>query len=573
MSRMVVHRISTHLLLPLLVIATAVPLPAEAKPRDVFRKELSVDTRDGVVLPAVYFRPQRAKGELPVFVLPHGGGDRGECEWYIDKARHYALNGYVAVIYTARGHGRYPGLLPRPCPNDARSSADPNDMFDAFGPKTIADLYDVIHAVLEDDESHADRDRVGIHGTSQGGATTNLGAAWEGAEIQDVRPGSEMVEINPYGIDIDAIGPGHTFYGLYRSLAPKECVKESFGLGLLAGYYGSGAIVDPYLTSRWTAALASGEPALKDSIKPEMRLRSPETYARSLKHAPSFWVQAFDDLLFPADEAVEALEDGAIDRLWLSWGGHAAPASNVSEKELRARERTWELWFDHYLKGKPNEAERGPNVTFWFHDPDKPRLQHRMTATTWPPGDVEDVRMYLGADDRLVGAAPRDGGERVLANAGGMQSLAADPIVATMPFGSSLPPGARTPVETAVFTSQKFKRSMLLAGAPSLKLFWRSTATEFQTNALLWDVHPDGTRWLVTRGCALHETAPGEELSVKLDLFHSARLVAPGHRLELWVSPIDQPSFLASKEPSENWLYFSKDKPSRLELPLKPHRP
>lgn len=304
-----------------------------------------------------------------------------------------------------------------------------------------------------------------------------------------------------------------------------------------------------------------------------MKLRSPETYAQVLRDVPSFWVQAFDDLLFPADEAVKAFHDGALDRLWLSWGGHAAPASNISERELMAREAMWPLWFDRFLKGERNGIERGPKVTYWFHDPTKPKLQHRGTSETWPPPEARTRSFFFASQDRLLPKRPGAEGQKVLANTGGMQSLSADPIVASMPLGSSLPAGARTPLETAVFASAPMKDATLLAGGPSLDLFWSSTATEFQTNGLLWDVYPDGSRWLISRGCARHDATPGTKQRVTLDLFHSIRLLAPGHRLELWVSPIDQPTFLASKQPSENLLYFSKNDPSRLEVPLMPFRP
>lgn len=544
----------------------------EASPKGaIFFKRITVTTRDGVELPAAFYRARRVTGRLPVVVLPHGGGDRGECAWYIEKAKSYARDGYVAIIYTARGHGRFPGLIPRPCPLDGRPSAHPDDMFDVFGPKTLGDLYDVIDAVIRDRESHADAKTVGIHGYSQGGATTNLGAAWDGATITDVRPGASPVEIDPYGIDIDAIGPAHTFYGIHRALAPDGCTKQSFGLALLGGYYGSGAIVDPYFSGRWTAALAANEPASHDTIKDEMELRSPETYAGSLGRVPSFWAQAFDDLLFPADEAIEAFHDGALDRLWLSWGGHAAPASNVDGSELVTRERMWHLWFDRFLKGERNGIDRGPRITYWFHDPDTPDMQHRATSDTWPPRDTRATPFYLASGDRLASKPAEGGDEKILVNAGGMQSLSADPIVATMPLGSTLPPAARTPLETAVFATAPMKEERLLAGAPSVDLFWTSSATEFQTNALLWDVYPDGSRWLISRGCARHVSTPGERQRVSLDLFHSARLVAPGHRLELWVSPIDQPTFLASKYPSANVLHFSKRNRSRVLVPLMRH--
>ncbi|MBW3595070.1 MAG: CocE/NonD family hydrolase [Actinobacteria bacterium] len=551
-----------------LFLLASVPSTAARPSTGIFRKEMSVTTRDGVTLPAVFFRPRVVEGKLPVVALPHGGGDRGECTWYIDKAKAYARRGYVSIIYTARGHGRFPGLIPRPCPNDGRATAHPDDMFDAFGPKTLADLYDVINAVVRDPASHADRKTVGIHGYSQGGATTNLGGAWEDARIRDLKPGSTRVEINPYGIDIDAIGPAHTFYGLRRSLAPNGCTKESFGLALLGGYYGSGAIVDPYFSGRWTAALASGEPAAHREIRDEMKLRSPETYSDELEDLPSFWAQAFDDLLFPVDEAVKAFRDGAIDRLWLSWGGHAAPASNVSEREVAARERTWHLWFDRFLKGRRNGIDKRPRVTYWYHDPAKPKVQHRATSETWPPRAARTNSFFLGPADRLLARASKERGQRALVNAPGMHSLSADPIVAAMPLGSSLPPGARTPAETAVFSTPPLKERTLLAGAPSLDVFWTSTAPEFQTNALLWDVYPDGSRWLVSRGCARHEATPGQKQRVALDLFHSVRLLAPGHRLELWVSPVDHPTFLPSKHPSANVVHFSRSERSRLEIPL-----
>jgi len=552
------------------VLSVLLSMPTAATQEAVFSKRITVETRDGVKLPAVFFRPRSAEGQLPVVVLPHGGGDRGECTWYIDKAESYARDGYVAIIYTARGHGRFPGLIPRPCPADGRPSADPNDTFDVFGPKTLGDLYDVIHAVVRDPASHADPKTVGIHGYSQGGATTNLGAAWERATITDVKPGSTPTEINPYGIDIDAIGPAHTFYGIQRALAPNMCTKQSFGLALLGGYYGSGAVVDPYFSGRWTAALAAGEPEAHRMIRPEMRLRSPETYARALDDVPSLWAQAFDDLLFPVDEAIKAFNDGAVDRLWLSWGGHAAPASNVNDREAAMRERTWHRWFDRFLKGERNGVETEPKVTYWFHDPLRPKLQHRRTSSTWPPPDARVERLFLSGNDRLSPDRPKAGGQKVLANAGAMHSMSADPIISSMPLGSSLPPGARTPVETAVFSTARLRNHQLLVGAPKLDAFWSSSATEFQTNALLWDVYPDGSRWLISRGCARHEATPGDKQRVKLDLFHSARLLRRGHRLELWVSPTDHPTFLPSKQPSENVLYFSKDDPSAMEVRLMP---
>ena len=537
----------------------------------IFRKDIQVETRAGGTLDAAYFRPtSAAPGELlPVVVMPHGGGGRRDCPGDVATAERYASRGYVAVLYTARGHGLFPPGPLSDCEADAHFP--PDGIYDVFGPHTITDLYDVLAAVIEDEESHADRSRVGLKGYSQGGGTTNLGIAWNEARgITDTKPGSQPWQPNPYDIDIDAAAPGHTFYDLYRSLAPNECFKLSFGALLLGAYYSSnGAVIDPYWWSRWGAAFVSGSVAVRDAVRPDFELRSPKTYEREIDEVPSLWVQAFDDTLFPVDEAVDRFEEASgPDRLWLSWGGHAAPATNVSKDELAQREAEWEGWFDHYLKGSGNGAPGGPKVTYWVPDPDDLSKQTKMTAPAWPPPRAKPVRFALGSSGRLGESPPEAGGETYLLNDGTVQALSSDPIVSAVPMGASLPPSARTPANTAVFTSDAFGASTLLTGAPRLEVPWTSSGTEFQVNALLWDVYPDGTRRLLSRGCTLVPATPGEQKRVSLDLFHTAGFIAPEHKLELWVTPVDQPTFLASHVRSLNVLALPKEDPATLTLPL-----
>lgn len=547
-------------------------LPGQARAADVFRKDIVVSTRAGGTLEAAFFRADPAPaGTLPIVVLPHGGGGRKDCPGDVAIAERYAQRGYVTIVYTARGHGLFPPGPLSDCEPNFRF--DPtSSMYDVFGPFTISDLYDVINAVVEDPDSHADPKRVGLKGYSQGGGTTNLGIAWgDGRKVTDLKPGSQPIVPNPYGIEVTAAGPGHTFYDLYRSLAPNECFKLSFGTMILGVYYSSsGAVIDPWWWARWAGAFASSEPALRDTVRPDFELRSPKTYAQELDRVPSLWVQAFDDLLFPVDEAVDAFDDRkGSDRLWLSWGGHAAPASNVSKGEAAAREAEWQSWFDHYLKGENNGADRGPRVTFWVPRPGDPADQIRMTASKWPPPQAKERALYLSSEGRL-GSKPDEGGEDHLVNDGSVQSLSADPIIAALPMGGELPPDARTPANTAVFTGDEFAADAIVAGAPSLDVQWTSSGTQFEVAALLWDVYPDGSRRLVTRGCTLVPNTPGESRKVSLDLFHTARVIGKGHRLELWVSPIDQPTFLASHVPSVNVLSYSKAESSRLTIPVMP---
>jgi putative CocE/NonD family hydrolase len=383
--------------------------------------------------------------------------------------------------------------------------------------------------------------------------------------------------VNPYGIRIIAAAPGHTFYDLYRSLAPNECFKLSFGALVLGVYYtAAGAIVDPYFSGRWGAAFMSGSVEVRDQIRPELALRSPKSYAPALSTVPSLWVQAFDDNLFPVDEAVDWFhENTGKHRLWLSWGGHAAPSSNVSELERSARNTAWQLWLDHYLKGTANRVESGPPVTYWYMDPEDSTHQYRATAPDWPPPAAKQVSFYLSAGE-LGSKAPAQDSETLLFNNPAVVSdITADPIgnavAQAVPMGSTLPASIRTAVDTAVFAGPEFSKPMLLAGSPSVHLNWSSSASVFQTNALLWDVYPDGRRSLITRGCSLQANVPdlpGESQDVELDMFDSARLLAAGHHLELWVSTQAQPTFLASSQPSLNSVNYMVANPSVLRLPL-----
>jgi len=466
---------------------------------------------DGTQLVARYYRPV-ARGSYPVVLAPHGGGGTVDSE--APRAARYAAVGFVGVVWSARGHGSSGGL------------------YDLFGPKTVQDTEDVLQWVMSHRaETAADPRRAGAIGLSQGGGTVNLIGA------RDPR--------------IKVLAPGQSFAGLSESLHPNGCMKLSVDSAILgAAYTAQGARLDPTLTVPWSAYLTTGQGG--SIVEPQWTSRSPRTFA-SKTSQPTLWVQAFDDPLFPIDQALtmQKLRARSDVRLWLSWGGHFAASSTA--RELDQREAAWTGWLQHVLQNKPTAAARLPRVTWWYRAADGSTLVRR-SASSWPPAGVKPL------------AVPLTTGAVVAAGSG----TADDPVVA---FGErTAPPGeqvgqvvralpSHSAAETLVSTSAPLKANAIVAGAPRADLTWSSTAADSQLDVKLYDVAPDGSEALLSRGCtAVH----GASQHVTLALSHTAVEVKAGHRLEVWVQGSDAPTWLPAQQPAVDTV----GPQSRLVVPL-----
>lgn len=469
---------------------------------------------DGTQLVARYYRPT-AHGTYPVVLAPHGGGGTVDSE--APRAARYAALGFVGVVWSARGHGTSGGL------------------YDLFGPKTVQDTEDVLQWVISHRaQTDADPHRAGAIGLSQGGGTVNLIGA------RDPR--------------IKVLAPGQTFSGLSESLHPNGCMKLSVDSAILgAAYTAQGARLDPTLLAPWSAYLATGLGG--SSVEAQWTVRSPSSYVRQTTQ-PTLWVQAFDDPLFPIDQAVrmQALRARSDVRLWLSWGGHFAASSTAAE--LSAREGAWTGWLQHVLQGKQTAAARLPRVTWWYRAADGQTLVRR-SAPSWPPPGIRSVPVALATG--TVAAAGRGAADDPVVAFGERSTPVADPIgqvVGTLPSHSA--------AETLVSSSGPLPKRMLVAGAPRASLLWTSTAADSQLDVKLYDVAPDGSASLLSRGCtAVHGNA-GSARRVTLALSHTAVEIAAGHRFQVWVQGSDAPTWLPAQQPAVD----SIGPGSRLLVPL-----
>jgi ABC-2 type transport system ATP-binding protein len=486
---------------------------AEAAGPSVTAHDFTVTSSlDGTELVARYYRPA-AKGTYPVVLTPHGGGGNVDSE--APRAARYAAIGFVGVVWSARGHGTSGGL------------------FDVFGPKTVQDAQDVLQWVISNRaQTGAHPTKAGAVGISQGGGTVNLLAA------KDPR--------------IKVIGPGQTFSGLQESLQPNGCTKLTVDTAILgAAYTAMGARVDPTLLAPWTTYLATGFGG--DAVKKQWTERSPRSYTKQTTQ-PTLWVQAFDDPLFPVDQAarMQALRSGSDVRLWLSWGGHFAASSTAAE--VAARESAWTGLLQRVLQGKKTPTL--PRVTWWYRAADGKSLVRR-AAPSWPPPGVRSLAVPL-ATGTVLAAGSGTADDPVVefaARSAGVQDSVGQ-VLKSLPRHSA--------AETLVSSSAPLKKRTIVAGAPQASLMWTSTAADSQLVVKLYDVAPDGSAALLSSGCTAVKGAAGTARRVTLALSHTAVEVAAGHRLQVWVQGSDAPTWLPAQQPAADTVGAG----SRLLVPL-----
>jgi ABC-2 type transport system ATP-binding protein len=512
-------------------------------------------------------------GGFPFLEVFHGGGSNKDNGYDAGHARDFAEDGYVTLIYSARGHGNSGGQTT------------------VAGPAEMRDLFDVTAWALgiggrsqpAHPDFHIDRGRIALAGYSQGGLHTNLGQVW-----------SSDPQVNPYGISFRALEPGNTPDLVFPSLVPNSVVKLSFGVGLIETYLvGASAHIAP-VVDKWIATTTADEPQAYGSgnlcdfsthdtatstMQQDLAWRSVGCQPERVG-LPWHWAQAFDDGLFPPDMAISMWRrapNRTQHRLYLSMGGHAAPAADQSVEQDKLNAQM--SFLDAVMQGRSLPK---PNVVYWTRNTAvevpadsyryPPGAWYRQTADSWPPASVANATYRLGAD----GAATQSS-----ANAGTTylspltEDERNDPVAAAAlsgtPFGTS--PLSSVPPTSLPGFIQSFRTAPLssdkeLSGSPFANLSWTPAAIDSQLVLELFDEAPDGTLTLFGRGVqGLRTGVPGMERTVRVDANAFSIRLPAGHRVAAWVMG-GNPAFYKPYPDSVGGLLRMGDA-STLTLPLR----
>ena len=519
----------------------------------------------------------------PVIVINHGF--LGNWTNSGDVAAAFANNGYIVLRYSSRGFGKTPGQV------------------DLIGPKERQDFLDAVH--FANDEQIPElvgkviHNDVGQYGGSYGG-----GHAWWAAMSGDPAIRTSV--------------PTATWSDFYQALLPNDVMLAAYTNGFYATGYDPTASVANNLTSghpkaegpdptqnysvelhRWMVEANSGVNIA--DIKAGLDERS-VMHNLDKVHIPVFIVQGSNDGLFTENQALsayQALRDrGVPARLYIGGIGHPPSDGATDHPEALHVGAEMMAWFDHYLKGVDNGIDRMPPIEFSHTSYFDNKWDGTTRSTSaFPAGPASDLFLCTtGATGGTLSAAPCPSANPAVAvnlpGAGGgydeepvtagdirdgIKQLTCqdnEPICSGQDPNLSSYPAILTYDATPVATDTEWfgpPHLDLQAGSVDvLPAGMQGAAAAFQLDPKFYDVAPDGTAKLITRGAfaePLDADAPSPDTipshKVSYDAFGLSYVLPTGHHLRLTLSTSDVPYLRPTVNPFAVALFAG----SKLSMP------
>jgi putative CocE/NonD family hydrolase len=256
-------------------------------------------------------------------------------------------------------------------------------------------------------------------------------------------------------------------------------------------------------------------------------------------------------------------------------------------------------WFDRWLKDEANGVDEEPPVTIFVMGIDEWRDE-----SDWPLPDTQYRPYYLHSggqanslhgDGTLSSEAPGDEPPDVFL----YNPLRPVPTVGgqvILPGGNAMGPRDQREVErrddVLVYNTPVLDQPVEVTGPIELCLFVASSARDTDFTGKLVDVYPDGRAIILTEGIlrARYRNSftepellkPETVYELRLDLWATANVFLPGHRIRLEASSSNFPRFdrnsntggeIASEtadqyQPAINRIFYDAAHPSRLILPV-----
>jgi ABC-2 type transport system ATP-binding protein len=461
-----------------------------------------------------------------------------------DTAVAAVQRGYIVLRYSSRGFGNTKGQV------DLVGGPETRDMVTAIGwlnnPANVPIWVD----------------HIGHYGGSYGGA-------------HDYQLALQNLDA------VKAFVPAATWTDLWDGLVPNGVLK----LAYLSGFYAAGRDrtdgynnYDPEIDTAYANALASAD---LDGLHTLMKAHSVAGKWDRI-HKPMFLVQGLNDGLFDGNEAiqtyVELTKRHVPVRLYLGGIGHP-PARSGGGNEIAHVGVEVQAFLDHYVRGIDNGIDTAPPVEFGltryfgnqdFGAGDSGVLARVRATSAVPVGDslpfgsttaLHVCGSTTPGQGSLTTAACPAGAVPVLLAAGTGGKPGDEPVAGKLitegykqNFGQAFP-NASTPVDVVNLDGPTLTLDTTYAGIPRLHLSVLSDppttglggptppAAAYQVDPKIYDVAPDGTATLITRGAFAEQPgggAPGVH-TASFDAFALAWTFAAGHHLRLSLSSADVP--------------------------------
>jgi dienelactone hydrolase len=570
----------------------------------------SVPSFDGSKMDVDLTQPMHdGGGRHPLIVMLHGfGNDKHEWESTTDEGdgadkyhwnnRWLAKHGYYVLTYTARGFKddgpSGDNQPPTPFDPDGSSSLPNGTLHLKSRDYEIRDTQ-WLAALVAATYGDVDRDRIAVTGGSYGGIESWLQASQATWTFPHEHSGGELPILNlqvavakypstdlAYALAPNGHGGGPGLNDLYESSQghpdddegdgnPIGVPKESYVTGLFAvgetkGVFEEGTSTDtlpctygncegPINIHTWKGRTDAGDPTSpEDPIIRQIRRGMTEfrgayyqnegwSQQENGRKVAVFSIQGWTDDLFPAVESFRMFK--YLKRLDPRWPVELALA-DVGHSRAQNKPETW-----HRLN---NQAFQ------WLQSNINGSHEQRTTVSS-----EATVCSDEGGPARAVGTTPEGlangtlsihypGGTTVsplgVADPNGLATDAiAGPIVQPgEPCKRSpgpIPPGAGYSAYSPTLEST---RTYVGIGTVTVPYTWAGAASA-QLDARLFDVAPDGTELLMTRGTYRLENEPLAGV-ITLPLYGNHWRLRPGHRIRLDLTQVDNPTYRASNIPS-----------------------
>lgn len=526
----------------------------------------------------------------PLLVMMHGYGSN-KTEWESStvstsdpqtdgyNTASFAARGYAVLTYTARGFAGSCGKGPF-TPGAANGDCDSGWTHLADRRFEVRDTQYL--AGLLADAGVADPQKIAVTGLSYGGGQSLL-LAMQGDSVATVPnakdPSTYDAATNqpwtsPKGLAMHLVAavPRYPWSDLVDSLLPngrasdgvilsdgdrahppgiekQSYVSYLFFSGAGAGYYCPMPCADPSANlNGWFADVSKGEPYLASDPVLAQALDQLSTWksayyqdaliARTSDQVPIFDIQGWTDNLFPQVEGLSL-----VNKLRAHGWPVKVAVADVGHPDAQNTSAAWSVvnsqanaFLDHYMLGTAAVSlDSSAQVTTC--NGSAGTIYRKMNWTSLAP---HRVTFSSTAPKATTSAVPSDSLE-----------ASTDPIAVAAQHnsnGACITVPAATTVPTAAWDFP-ITTPFTLLGEPAMHLDGNIAGTDAEVNALLWDVAPDGTKTLVTRGAYRYTGSPGLA-SVDTPLQGNGWNFASGHMIRLEVTQDDAPYLRPDDLPS-----------------------
>jgi hypothetical protein len=507
-------RITTGVLMAIALMASSAQ--ADYTPR--LDCKVPIPMSDGVTLTATILRPSES-GRFPTILglTPYSAGSTagatGTCVGPVPvttdssstastlgsvtskSVMDLVKSGYAFVIVDDRGTGNSGGQA---------------NFFDERTQKDYGEVLDWIQAQRWSDSS------VGTTGCSYNGHSAIFAAEADARRVAEGKPRAiKAVWAEDFSSDIyrDFMAKG----GNPLLLIPIAIPGAAFALSSLTPLMTPGPDTPLTLVNHTSVAtywgqmmanFATGGDKVYDG--PYWHLRSPGTLASTIRVPVALNSQWFGPFPGAITKMFQELTNAPVKKMWMS-GNYHCMNGGWDDQGIGTIDHVIKAWFDHWLKGVPNDVEKLPAVNLyqlgkntWYH------------GNSWPLPDTRYTRYYFAAGPSGSATSLNDGGLSTSPPAHGGQDQAPFLPVGglcsrsfaqwTIGIGSA---GGTNPCDkdnrvnelsALTYTSPPMKQATTMTGVPSADLWATLTRPDATFVVTVSDVAPDGTSTGLTAG-------------------------------------------------------------------------